>query len=341
MPKPTLPPPPSTEDLYSKPYYIEGVLAKGAYDRIEVGEQGDYEEQQFGAEMGDSSFGRYNLKNGGHLSSIRLTPPEDMSIMTEGEEDRHILVAQITLEGQTSFSFPGSEEFILTPTQGRIFRYIGGQATYQLEGGKPLHSFGVALYTDVFARYLDNNIPDVLKPFVDDDVTEMVSASFPVSQAMHSLIVAGLNAGMNGALQHIHMEGLALQFFALLTNALCQDQKPLLAKLSSKDSEAAQTVYNNLVATLNKPPSLSEFAASVGLSERRLNDAFKEIYGGTVFEVMRNLRLEEARKLLEMNDIAIKEVAWSVGYQHVTNFTNAFSDKFGESPAKYAKVHRK
>jgi len=38
--------------------------------------------------------------------------------------------------------------------------------------------------------------------------------------------------------------------------------------------------------------------------------------------------------------MAIKEVAWEVGYNHSTNFSTAFNQKYGVSPAEFAKQAR-
>jgi len=53
--------------------------------------------------------------------------------------------------------------------------------------------------------------------------------------------------------------------------------------------------------------------------------------------MVRDIRREEARKILEQSSMAVKEIAWEVGYEHNTNFTNAFSATLGTSQAAYAK----
>ncbi|PHS78147.1 MAG: hypothetical protein COB59_08635 [Rhodospirillaceae bacterium] len=97
-------------------------------------------------------------------------------------------------------------------------------------------------------------------------------------------------------------------------------------------------IHDKLCSTLCDAPRISELSEIAGLSERRLNAAFRKLYGGTIFETIRNLRLDEARKMLEQTDIAIKKIAWQVGYEHSTIFTNAFTAKFGTSPASYPRL---
>ena len=46
-------------------------------------------------------------------------------------------------------------------------------------------------------------------------------------------------------------------------------------------------------------------------------------------------RLEHARVALKEGDLSIKLVAFRVGYNHVTNFINAFTARYGVPPRAY------
>jgi AraC-like DNA-binding protein len=83
------------------------------------------------------------------------------------------------------------------------------------------------------------------------------------------------------------------------------------------------------------PPTLGELADAVGLSEKRLNTAFRLLFGSTVFEILRNHRLEHARQVLEEDSVALKEIAHRVGYTHVSNFIHAFRARYGTTPQQY------
>ncbi len=45
------------------------------------------------------------------------------------------------------------------------------------------------------------------------------------------------------------------------------------------------------------------------MSEKALNAGFRELFGTTVFETLRNERLEHARIALENTDLSVKEIA--------------------------------
>ena len=108
------------------------------------------------------------------------------------------------------------------------------------------------------------------------------------------------------------------------------------AGLSATERRAILRARERLLADMRHPPSLTALAAEVGLSEKRLNSGFRATFGETVFEVLRNERLEHARKALEERVLSLKQIAFRVGYNHVTNFVHAFSARYGAPPGRYA-----
>ena len=86
---------------------------------------------------------------------------------------------------------------------------------------------------------------------------------------------------------------------------------------------------------MRHPPLLGELAIAVGLTEKRLNAGFRLLFGTTVFEALRNERLEHARQALQSERVSLKDVAFRVGYNHVANFSTAFSARFGATPRQY------
>jgi AraC-like DNA-binding protein len=90
-----------------------------------------------------------------------------------------------------------------------------------------------------------------------------------------------------------------------------------------------------LLADMRRPPSLDEVALAVGLTEKRLNAGFQMLFGTTVFESLRNERLEHARIALQSEEMSLKEVSFRGGYNHVTNFVSVFTARYGAPPRQY------
>ena len=80
----------------------------------------------------------------------------------------------------------------------------------------------------------------------------------------------------------------------------------------------------------------NSLSADVGLSRAQLHRKMKEITGITSSEFIRNIRLEQAAKLIKEGKINITQVAYTVGYNNQTHFSTVFKKHFGMSPSEYA-----
>ncbi len=97
----------------------------------------------------------------------------------------------------------------------------------------------------------------------------------------------------------------------------------------------AERAHDILMANLGRPPLVHELAKSVGLTQRKLNAAFRERYGGTVLQCLMRWRLEFAQSLLRSGNHSLKEVAFELGYDHSHNFVSAFQRHLGFTPGEY------
>lgn len=85
----------------------------------------------------------------------------------------------------------------------------------------------------------------------------------------------------------------------------------------------------------NPPPALQELARTVGLQHTRINQCFREVYGTTIFNYVKELRLTHAKGLLDQGRINVTEAAFEVGYASPSHFSKAFKSQFGTDPSAY------
>lgn len=92
----------------------------------------------------------------------------------------------------------------------------------------------------------------------------------------------------------------------------------------------------DLLAMLARDPgarwTLSRMAASVHLSPSALGARIRRATGRTPSEVLRELRMREARRLLVESSQPIGSVAFTVGYGSTAAFSRAFSNRHGVAP---------
>jgi len=81
--------------------------------------------------------------------------------------------------------------------------------------------------------------------------------------------------------------------------------------------------------------TLSEVAASVGLSDKYMNLLFKEVTGMTINHWIIRLRMEEAGRLVKDPATKIYEICERVGYADQDHFRESFKKQFGLTPTEY------
>ena len=94
----------------------------------------------------------------------------------------------------------------------------------------------------------------------------------------------------------------------------------------------------------NSSRTVAEVASACSLSTSRLSHLFKTEVGTTVRKFRCRCRFSKAKRMLkDTPEVAIKEIAYTLGYHHTSSFTRAFEQDVGESPTDYRKheLHKK
>lgn len=76
------------------------------------------------------------------------------------------------------------------------------------------------------------------------------------------------------------------------------------------------------------------------LPERTLKRRFKAATGLSVMDYLQNLRIEEAKRLLETTDRPVDEIGFQIGYEDPSFFRRLFKRRTGVAPAQYRRVFK-
>jgi AraC-like DNA-binding protein len=197
----------------------------------------------------------------------------------------------------------------------------------------------------------------MLRTLLSDFVEEMPSAlkqiaagyyqgaywqQMPMTPAMRTIAYQIFHCPYHGLTKRLCLEAHAIELIALhlhqLSDLVRDDQKTSTLQRRSRDR--IHWAKEILLNDLETPPSLTELAQQVGLSDYTLKQGFQELFGTTVFGLLRQQRLEQARMLLQTEDLSVTEVAFSVGYVSLSAFNAAFKHRFGINPSAYLKMRR-
>ena len=101
-----------------------------------------------------------------------------------------------------------------------------------------------------------------------------------------------------------------------------------------------EVLMERIMKAINDHLSDSDFnvevlTSEVGISRAQLHRKMKEMTGLPVSEFIRNIRLEQAVRLLKEQKVNVTQVAYAVGFSNLAHFSTVFRKQFGVSPTEY------
>lgn len=84
--------------------------------------------------------------------------------------------------------------------------------------------------------------------------------------------------------------------------------------------------------------AIGEVVAVGKIPERSLKRRFRAATGSSLIEYLQNLRIEEAKRLLETGSLPVEEISAQVGYDDASFFRRLFKRLCGLSPSQYRRM---
>jgi len=91
---------------------------------------------------------------------------------------------------------------------------------------------------------------------------------------------------------------------------------------------------------LGRQVAMGDLAALLGLSVRNFNRRYRQATGSSPQAYLQRLRINQARELLKHSNLGVGEIAWQVGLQDASYFSQLFRRHCGVSPLRYRQAVR-
>jgi AraC-like DNA-binding protein len=249
-----------------------------------------------------------------------------------------IIELQFALSGARYVDISG-QQYTLPTGQGALIMMRDFEAWFHppaLENytsfaiGIPISLFnyaGAQLATSQSIRFQDILGHCVFKPII-----------FQLDHRIRTMIDSLIGELNNPYRSSLMMEATALE---ILNRFMIQlfDLAPIPSGFSREDIRKLHTAREIMEAYMVDPPSLLALSKQVGLNDFKLKKGFKALFGTTVFEYLRQIRLDNAMKLLRSQQNNVTEAAIAVGYSNISAFSQQFYRKFGVKPSEMKKIY--
>jgi len=108
--------------------------------------------------------------------------------------------------------------------------------------------------------------------------------------------------------------------------------------ISSLSEPLSGKVKGYISKNLDRPLSITEITDKFHIGKTKLCSSIKKDYNITVNELIRTLRIDKAKQLLQSDELPIYSVAEQVGIEDYNYFTKIFKDATGVTPSVFRKL---
>ena len=120
------------------------------------------------------------------------------------------------------------------------------------------------------------------------------------------------------------------------SGALKQEDKVEKVSMKGYDEDLMERIMKSVNANLDDSDfSVEKLCEDVGISRTQLHRKLKEMTGVSTAEFIRNIRLNEAARLIKERKVNPTQVAYAVGFVNYSHFSTTFRKHFGVSPSDY------
>lgn len=138
--------------------------------------------------------------------------------------------------------------------------------------------------------------------------------------------------GLAGFYYRLKAETLLYHVFNQLHNRQSTSHNPV----NKADAEKLAIIRKAILSDLSRPPSLPEQAKLGGLSETKMKDLFRQVFGDSIYNYYQTARMEEAAYLLKHKNYSVSEAGYQLGFSNLSHFTRLFERHHQQKPKKYA-----
>lgn len=155
--------------------------------------------------------------------------------------------------------------------------------------------------------------------------------TYPMLRLLNSLESSMYNI----ASSRLSTEAKILELLSLQIAQIEEDsQNADLAKLSASDIAKLNLAKDFILADISYSPSLEEIAFEAGINVYKLKVGFKTLFGHSVFNYLREKRMELAYQETLKREQSLTEIAYMTGFASISHFSDAFKKRYGVSPGQ-------
>lgn len=238
-------------------------------------------------------------------------------------------ICEVRTEAGDYIYVKGGYMSISRDSSPKTFSYPSG--TYE---GVELYIFRDALISDhPYFDLFGITVKDLKDTYLNHHltlVTDRWAVYLPIVQTLQELIKQA-----SPDMEQIRLY--VLLFFRMLCVEKTRLEPVSISALTIRQVNFAKEAEKLLTESLARRESIIEIANQLGVGASSLKNWFRSVFGKSISEYMRDLRIQEAKRLLSDSALSIADISARVGYENQAKFTAMFHKYCGYTPTTYRK----
>ncbi len=266
-----------------------------------------------------------------------LTPPSKTTLFDRGIDNQ---VSSATSESPLLLLIEPSPEFVEDFTDELREKYRIVTAQNALDG----FNKAVKLIPDLILISTENkrSKADCIFPFRSESRTSHIPVLImcqdqdqPEFDRTDSVIFAPRNMGLHSLSTYIDHMIKSEDSHRFTDPSQTRDDGKKSAKEDAFLGKVKSIVEKNIN---NEDFGITQLCQEMHVSRTQLHRKLKAITNSSTSRVIRSIRLQKARELLESSDQNVSEVGYAVGFTNRSHFTQVFTEEFGQPPSSYKRM---
>ncbi|WP_420149312.1 helix-turn-helix transcriptional regulator [Spirosoma sp.] len=142
-------------------------------------------------------------------------------------------------------------------------------------------------------------------------------------------------ARQDGELSSLYYRIKVQELMLLVFEQLLKRDQVRHSPINKDDIDKLFIVRTAVLSDLGQPPHLAHLSKLVGMSETKLKDLFRQVFGDSIYNYFQKARMEEAAFLLKQGGYSVTDVGNQLGFTNLSHFSRLFEKHYGVKPKKY------
>lgn len=274
-----------------------------------------------------SSMARQSLKGDNFVAELHIMDA-NKPFTADLRIKKRNLIFFFTLKGYFSYKSNG-HTFQILQDESAIFQVLPGRFQIRILSGHHVYFF-FYLKSGMLKKLARDY--DGLKPLLEvAPQQQLIHLSDSTAQAVTQALFKLRRVRKEGRITELDTERILLELAYSTKRGSKSIEKE--KQKTTRDVVLGIREYIGTEISRGSFPTIKEIAEVVSLTPRRLGEVFHDLFGLSLRSYINARRMEEARRLLNQEDIRVVDVASYLGYQDPANFSRSFKKYFGFPPS--------